>query len=137
MEINVLRTRFVEDAMSHQVETIPPDMPLAEVRDKILETGHQGFPLVNAQGQLIGIITGRDVAAALKAQPVEGKSLPAIEVANRSLIVAHPNETLDLVWERLRRNRIGHLPVVSRDDPDRLLGLITRGDLIRFRGKAP
>lgn len=131
LEINVLKTRYVGEVMTREVETIPQDLPLRAVRDRILETGHQGFPLVDEEGRLVGIITGRDVMEAIK----RDKNLPAIAVAQRELIVAYPDETLDLVWERMGRHDIGRLPVVAREDPQRLVGFLTKGDLIRFRGR--
>ncbi|MFQ6033269.1 MAG: chloride channel protein [Candidatus Bipolaricaulia bacterium] len=132
LEINVLKTRLVSDVMAREVETIPQDLPLREVRDKILETGHQGFPLVDEEGKLVGIITGRDVKEAIN----KDKNLPAFAVAQRNLIVAYPDETLDLVWERMGQHDIGRLPVVAREDPRRLVGFLTKGDLIRFRRTA-
>jgi len=129
LEVNVLKTRFASDVMTRKVETVTENMTLREVRNRILETGHQGFPLVDGEGKLVGIISGRDVMEAIK----RDKNLPAIAVAQRELIVAYPDETLDVVWERMGRHDIGRLPVVSRKDPKKLVGFLTKGDLIRFR----
>ncbi len=128
LEINVLKTRFVSDAMTRAVETIPMDMPVYKVQEKILETGHQGFPIVDENGRLVGIITGRDVMKAIK----EDRTRPAIEAAHQHLTVAYPDETLDDVWGRMAEHGIGRLPVVSRNDPSRLIGFITKGDITRF-----
>jgi len=133
LEVNVLRTRFIGDVMTREVQTVPPEMTLRKVRDLILETGHHGFPIVDAEGKLIGILTGRDVKEAIRRNPQDGRELPAITVAQRSLVVAYPDETLDVAWERMRQHDIGRLPVVSREDPRRLVGFLTKGDLIRFR----
>ncbi len=127
LEINVLKMRYVGEAMTRQVETVPEDLPLRAVRDKILETGHQGFPVVDREGRLVGIVTGRDVMSAIK----RDRNLPAIAVASKNLVVAYPDETLDVAWEKMQRHGIGHLPVVDREDPSKLLGLLTKGDLIR------
>lgn len=128
LEINVLKTRFVGDVMTRAVETISTDMPVYKVQEKILETGHQGFPIVDENGRLVGIITGRDVMKAMK----RDRELPAIEAAHHHLTVAYPDETLDDVWGRMAEHGIGRLPVVSRGDPSRLVGFITKGDLTRF-----
>ncbi len=128
LEINVLKTRFVSDAMTRAVETIPMDMPVYKVQEKILETGHQGFPIVDDNGRLVGIITGRDVMKAVK----EDRYKPAIEAAHQHLTVAYPDETLNEVWERMGERGVGRLPVVSRNDPNKLVGFITKGDITRF-----
>lgn len=128
LEINLLRTRYVGEAMTRELERISEETPLRDVRDRILETGHQGFPVVDRQGRLVGIITGRDVMDQIK----RDRNLPAGAVAQRRLIVAYPDETLDLAWERMGRHGIGRLPVVAREEPQRLVGFLTKGDLIRF-----
>ncbi|MCD6142450.1 CBS domain-containing protein, partial [Candidatus Bipolaricaulota bacterium] len=125
---NVLKTRFVADAMTRAVETVPQDLPVEEVQDKILKTGHQGFPVVDENGRLLGIITGRDVMKAMEKDP----KLPAITVAHHRLAVAYPDETLDDVWKRMGELGIGRLPVVLRSDPSKLVGIITKGDIARF-----
>ncbi len=129
LEINLLKTKYVGEVMTREVEKISEETPLREVRDRILETGHQGFPVVDREGKLVGIITGRDVMAQIK----RDRNLPAGAVAKRRLIAAYPDETLDVVWERMGRHGIGRLPVVAREDPRRLVGFLTKGDLIRFR----
>ncbi len=128
LEINVFKARLVSDVMTRAVETIPQDLPVEKVQAKILETGHQGFPIVDENGRLVGIITGRDVMQAMK----EDRTRQAIAVARRHLTVAYPDETLDDAWERMGEQGVGRLPVVSRNDPGKLVGFITKGDLTRF-----
>lgn len=133
LEVNVLRTRYVGDVMSREVQTVSPTMTLRGVRDLILETGHQGFPVVDERGRVVGIITGHDIMGALRRDREHARDWPVSAVMQRDLLVAHPDETLDVVWERMRGHGVGRLPVVSRQEPTRLLGILTKGDLIRFR----
>ena len=39
-------------------------------------------------------------------------------------IVGYPNETLYQVFERMSQNHISHLPIVRREDPDRMVGFL-------------
>jgi len=135
LEVNVLRTRFVADVMTQaaRVIAVTPAMTLRQVRNLILETGHQGFPVLDESGKLVGIVTGHDILEALKKDRERARDWPVSAVMKQELVVAYPEETLDLVWERMRLHGIGRLPVVDRRDPSRLLGIVTRGDLIRFR----
>ncbi len=125
---NVLRTRFVSDAMTRKVQSVPQSLPVEKVQEEILQTGHQGFPVVDKDGRLLGIITGKDVIQAMKDDP----KLPAITVAHHQLAVTYPDETLDDAWERMGELGIGHLPVVSRNDPSKIVGFITKGDIAHF-----
>jgi len=132
LEVNVMRTRFVRDIMVTDVRTVPPWMTLRHVRRLVLESGHHGFPVVDDDGKLVGIVTGQDINRAIRTRR-GGRDLPVKDVAHRDLVVGHPDETLDAVWERMRLNGVGHLPVVDRADRRRLVGYLTKGDLIRGR----
>lgn len=132
LEVNRLRTRLIRDAMITDIMTVPPSMTLRHVRRLILESGHHGFPVVDDDNHLIGIVTGQDVNHAIRTRR-GGRDLPVGEIACRDLVVAYPDETLDAAWERMQLHHVGHLPVVARDDDGRLLGYLTKGDLIRGR----
>ncbi|MFB6285053.1 MAG: chloride channel protein [Candidatus Bipolaricaulia bacterium] len=132
LEVNVMRTRFVRDVMITDVQTVPSWMTLRHVRRRILESGHHGFPVVSDSNKLVGIVTGQDINDAIRTRR-NGRDLPVKEVAHRDLVVGYPDETLDTVWERMRTNGVGHLPVVDREDNRRLVGYLTKGDLIGGR----
>ncbi len=129
LEINSLRTRLVRDAMTVEVETVGPDMPLPGLRERIMQTGHQGFPVLDEQGRLVGIVTARDVTAEMLR---EGGHTVG-EVAQSQVVTARPGESLDVAWERMGLYEISHLPVVEAGAPERLVGFLTKGDLIRWR----
>jgi chloride channel protein, CIC family len=130
LEANVLHARHIADVMCPTVETLHKDVPIREVWERIVETGHQGFPIVNDENRLVGVVTGREVMRAIhhgnEASPIGG-------LIQRSPIIAYPDETLDVAWDRMGCEGVGRLPVMSREDPNRLIGILTRGDLIRFR----
>ncbi|MBI3025809.1 MAG: CBS domain-containing protein, partial [Candidatus Tectomicrobia bacterium] len=63
--------------------------------------------------------------------------VPLVEIATRKYILhAHPDQSLDSVMAKLGSRHISRLPVVSREDPTRLLGIITAEDVIMAFGKA-
>ena len=49
--------------------------------------------------------------------------------------VAYPDETLDVALKRLASKQIGRLPVVDKEDKTKLLGLITRSDIVNAYNK--
>lgn len=133
LEANVLRRHLIREVMSKDVKTVSPTMTLRQVRRFILESGHHAFPVVAEDGTLMGMITGKDINQAIRTRR-NGRDLPVEEVASRDLVVAYPDETLQTAWERMRLNKVGRLPIVSRDNPDQLLGYLTQGDLVRGGG---
>ncbi|KKM12898.1 hypothetical protein SY88_00905 [Clostridiales bacterium PH28_bin88] len=53
------------------------------------------------------------------------------DVMSRELVVAYPEESLSEVVKRFAFRGIGRLPVVSRQDPCHLEGLLTRTDILK------
>jgi predicted transcriptional regulator len=60
-----------------------------------------------------------------------------IDIATTKYVLhAHPDQSLDSVMAKLGARRISRLPIVSREDPRQLLGIITVEDVMATFGKA-
>ncbi|MDH3454669.1 MAG: chloride channel protein, partial [Desulfuromonadales bacterium] len=59
-ERNIMKSLQVGDVMVREVETIPEHMTLGQFAKFIAKTQHTNFPLINAQGELTGIISVQD-----------------------------------------------------------------------------
>ncbi|MGC9515514.1 chloride channel protein [Methanocrinis sp.] len=122
----VLERVLVEDAMVCDVAAVDPEMTVRVVRDRIVEQNIRGFPVVK-DGELLGIVTFDD----LRKVPEEMQDEIRVEdVAVKEVIVAYPDENMKQVMDRLYQNNIGRLPVVERESPKKLLGIVTRTDAI-------
>ena len=64
------------------------------------------------------------------------EGLTVDDIASRSLIVAYPDQYLHDVLVRLGARDIGRIPVVDRNNPQRLLGVLRRHDITRAYVKA-
>jgi len=128
-EINILETILVKDVMIKNVTCARDDTSVKEMSDIILKTGFQGFPCVNSEGKVLGIVTHSDVRNALKS----GKSDACVcDIETKAdLIVAYPDNTLEEAMELIAESGFGHLPIVSRDEPMKLVGFITRNDILK------
>ncbi len=128
-DIDVMQSVTVEQAMQRNPVTVPPTMPLKELADMFVQAHGHGFPVVDEQGNLVGIVSLTDYQEAAKRKDAD--RLTVGDIMTRDLIVAYPDETL---WEALRKlglRDVSRLPVVSRQNPRQLLGLIRRRDIIR------
>jgi CIC family chloride channel protein len=94
-----------------------------------MRTRHHGLPVANAAGELVGILTVGDIDRAEAEHPDE--ALTVGQVCSRNLLVAYPDETFGVALRRMGMRDVGRLPVVARDQPRRLLGLLRRTDLVR------
>ncbi len=133
-DIDVMQGITVGEAMSTELDTVPYDMPLAELQEKFFRTSHHGFPVVDSAGQLVGIVSLQDLKRAQSDGP------PAKTVADiatlEGLLVAYPDEP---VWRALRRLGaldIGRLPVVEREGSRKLVGMVHRSDIIHAYDQA-
>ncbi|MHC1569836.1 MAG: CBS domain-containing protein [Candidatus Syntropharchaeales archaeon] len=50
-------------------------------------------------------------------------------------MVTYPDESLEAALRKLILNNIGRLPVVDRDDPSKILGILTKSDIIRMHAQ--
>jgi len=120
------RPRLVADVMSSPVHTVAPDTSLRDLAQSLRVWQHTGVPVVR-DGELVGIVSRRDVEKAAKNDRLH---LPAASCMSSSRVhttaeVAPLEEALALMVDR----DVGRLPVL-RDG--RLVGIVTRTDLLRF-----
>ena len=102
--------------------------PIAEVREELLRgtfgARHQGFPVLDENGYLVGLVTRTELHEADPALRCVG------ELVKRRTVVTFDDSSLRDAADTMARERIGRLPVVSRRAPYELLGIITRSDLV-------
>ncbi len=114
----------VADACTKDVVTVRADEPIASLRMRAAM--HQGFPVVDAKDQLLGVITRRDVL-----DPSKPDTTRAGDLVNRAPAVIYLDNSLREAADHMVRENVGRLPVVEREHPRRVVGFITRSDLLR------
>jgi CIC family chloride channel protein len=126
----------IGEVMDRNVVTIPATMTVAELSARIAAgdpalTGRQGIPIVDARGELAGIITRSDLMRAMESE--QGRAASVLEAGTRDLIVAYPDELLRDAVARMLAHDIGRLPIVDRQDRRHLLGYLGRAGIMRAR----
>jgi len=118
---------IVEEAMSRNVITVSNDQFVEKAGLMIKNTRHRGFPVVDQNNKLCGIITHKDINKAI----AEGKGKqPISEVMSKDVVCCNPDENLHQVLETLGTRNIGRLPVVDPKYPGIIVGIITRKNII-------
>jgi CIC family chloride channel protein len=128
-EVNVLKSLFVKDIMSRQVETIPEGLPLGAMSDKISKSKFNSFPVLNADNKLAGIISFIDYSEAIFNEDLM-HLVVAKDLATSNVVTVSSNDNLYIALEKISRNDFATLPVVSPADPGQLVGVISRRDII-------
>ncbi len=125
----VLRVKRFESGMVTKPVVVAPDATLADVRALTSKHGFAGFPVVDANDNLLGIITGRDVRF------LTDNSLKVHEIMTPKdrLVTVRENTPREEVIALMQKNRIEKVLVV--DDAFRLKGMITVKDFNKAANK--
>jgi CIC family chloride channel protein len=129
-----LREVTVEEAMTPDFPTVLQTMPVSELVTKLQRTGHHGFPVVDEDGDFVGVVTLTDVEAAMSKENFS--DLIVDDIASKSVVIAYPDEHIHDVFVKLGTREVGRVPVVKRSNPKRLLGVLQRHDVLTAYAKA-
>lgn len=124
---DLLEKITVSEVMFRHVITVADTTTIREAGLLIKSTTHRGFPVLDNLGRLKGIITHKDINSALN---IGNGDKPVAEIMTIDLICCFPEETLKNALEKLGERNIGRIPVVEHDNPEHLIGLITRKGII-------
>jgi CBS domain-containing protein len=132
--VDPLEATFVREVMDTDIYTLDPERSLADVYRSLPEGSTQRrqrlYPVIDNENGLVGVLPwSRVLAARDQADTVVRDAMIS------SLAVAHPDEILRAVADRMAAFGFGVLPVVDRSRPQQLDGLITQFDLLEARQK--
>ncbi|MGD1712602.1 chloride channel protein [Dapis sp. BLCC M172] len=119
-----------DQVMHTPVETLDFNLTLDEVKQKFSSSTHRGFPVLDSQGLLVGIVTQTDLVYTRKRQ-VPGNHLL------KEFMTLHPmtvktRDNLSEVLNLLHRYKISRLPVM---EGRHLVGIITDTDIIKIESE--
>ncbi|MDX2031561.1 MAG: CBS domain-containing protein [Blastocatellia bacterium] len=120
-------TLFASDVMIDEVLTVADTTPLKEVARMFVERKITGAPVVNAQGELVGVISETDIIRKTNNIGAWSPST-AGQIMTRPAVTVSPNDTLQRVCELMYNRRI-HRVVAA--DGAQIRGIITTMDILR------
>lgn len=129
-DFDVMQGVHVEDVMVGSPITIHKDQSVAELFAVFQETNLNGFPVMANDEDIYGMVTLQDMERSL-AKYENIRDLKVKDVATPAPVTVFPDEP---VWTAIRKmapRDLARLPVVSRDAPTKLVGLISRSEILR------
>jgi CIC family chloride channel protein len=110
-----------------EVPVVSPEDSLDSVQEVMFAKEFFALPVLNDENELCGVISMSDL---MKIDRSERSNVRVAAVYSREVQSAYPDQTIHEVVERMRERHLANFPVVSRREEKRLLGMVTKSDII-------
>jgi len=130
-DLDIMRGVLVSEVMRENPIAFDKDQPFTELYAAFQETYLQGFPVTRDGDKLYGIVTMQDVARVLSEQERRISELTVADVATTDPVTVYPDEPISEAIGKMSPRGLARLPVVSRDDGETLVGVISRSEIVK------
>jgi CIC family chloride channel protein len=137
-EVDPLEVLFVREVMRTNIVALSEHISLKDLAQSLNldyrpNTQAQSlYPILDEQQKLIGVVTRRELQSLIREHKATSTDYRLTELLHKPVVV-HPDETLRFVVYRMAETGITRFPVVDRDDPQKLLGVISLADMLKAR----
>ena len=134
-KVEFLKGVTVGEVMTRDYPSVSLHMSVTDVIKKLNKTGHHGLPVLDEMGRLYGMVTLSDVESRITG---DLNKLTVADIATTKLITAYPDQQLSELVDYLGMGTgdLPRVPVVSRQDPSKLIGVLRRQDIIKGYARA-
>ncbi len=130
--VDIMDHLLVKDAVvpDRKIETIPEEMGFELMVDLMADSYQQDFPVVDRNGNLVGIISMTDLRTAMADSSLH-RLLVARDIAVTGVTAVTPEDSLNTALQIMADMNVRELPVVERGDPGRIVSMVSRRDITR------
>jgi H+/Cl- antiporter ClcA/CBS domain-containing protein len=135
--VDPLEILFVREVMRTKVVVLPAASTLGEIAHSLRADHRQEqrlLPVVNAEGQLVGVVTRGDISHRIEQNGDAALGWPIGDLVRTNAVEAYPDEPLRLVVYRMVEKGCTRMPVLERTTR-KFLGLISLNDLLKARSR--
>lgn len=115
----------VREAMTSSPTTVESDANVLEAAKRMASENVGSLPVVQ-NGELVGMVTDRDLVTNVLAKDLDPSKVTVADVSSENPIVATPDEPLDAALRRMASEQVRRLPVV---DGGKLVGILAQADV--------
>lgn len=133
-DINVLKSHRVEQVMDSQFETIAAATTLLDIFHVIERSRESYFVVVDRQGLMKGVLSFQDIRNLLSQHTLDYLVIAQDLVVPETLVL-HADDDLEQAYNRFGQRDFLLIPVVERDNPRKVVGVVRRETLIDYYNK--
>ncbi len=112
----------------HDVASMRPTSTIADVVTKLAERGIGAILVEDALGQVLGIVSERDIVRALAVHGAATLGMTAGQLMTARPVTAAPSISVSAAMQIMTDGRFRHLPVVDRG---KVIGIVSIGDVVK------
>ncbi|HEY1720289.1 MAG TPA: chloride channel protein [Magnetospirillaceae bacterium] len=135
--VDPFETMRVAEIMAKPVASLPADAPIGEIvaffTGADAPSHHKSYPVVDSDGQLIGMVARADALRWTMNGWPSGQTLREV-LGDQPLVTGYDDELVGQLADRMAVADIGRAPILRRSD-NSLIGLVARRDLLQVRAK--
>ncbi len=130
---------FVSERMAKNLITAGPDMTIFEAKTIMAEKGFRHLPIVDSAGKLVGIVSDRDIRAAMPSTLLKKAdyeitlakvmNFPVRDIMTKNPVTIYAYYTIQDSLLVMQKKKVGALPVI--DEEGYLKGILSTRDLLR------
>ncbi len=134
-EANILNTILVATVMVREFEKLKETMSFAEFMAFFPSSKAQYYPIIDADDNLTGVVSFQDIREIMLEEGLEHVVVMK-DLAETDLITLFPGDNLTKAIRTFGIKDIAAIPVVSPENPQKILGILNRKDVIDTYNKA-
>lgn len=123
----------VQDLMTRDVQCCGPDTNLAAAAKMMWDSDCGALPILNVQGQVMGMITDRDICMAAATKNKPASEITVWETSSGKAYTCRMTDDVHTALDIMKRERVRRLPVVDEDGI--LQGIVAMNDFIPAVGE--
>ncbi len=130
----VLRELKVSEIMDTEFETMAADTPLAKILEIVDTSRGTTFMVTDKNNKFCGVLSFEDLVGILTQHSLDYLII-AKDIATTDYIAVYPDENLEEAQKKMSTKDFKLLPVVNKNDPSIILGVLRREDLVQYYNK--
>jgi len=132
MDINIFKTVTANELMRKEFITVSEDMCIRELHSKMNETDIKSFPVVDNNNSLVGVVK-KYYFSGLSLEQKE--KIKVKEIIRPLRFYIYPDDNLEEIMLKVGLKEISYFLVVEPENKKKLVGIFTKGDMIRAYNK--